>query len=251
MTISTSDITMHTGSDASYLFSGLTALQDITGLTLLNTGKCTNMAGMFSSCSALTSVDLSNFETDKVTDMSLMFAYLRAMTTLDLSSFRTDNVRGMGGMFRGTSESVHNSLTSITFGEHFNIPNNKSFAYTFAFTNLSGALDLSMFRCTNLQDLEYMFQSSPSITSVDLSGLGENSTIFFAPSVFYHTGVTSINFGPEITFAGLRAADTDGFFSTNTSRIVVTCNQAAENKLKTFGGYSASKVTFQRPTVTP
>lgn len=251
MTISTSDITMHTGSDASYLFSGLTGLQDITGLTLLNTSKCVNMAGMFSSCSALTSVDLSNFETDKVTNMSLMFAYLRAMTTLDLTSFRTDNVRGMGGMFRGTDRNTRNSLTSIAFGEHFNIPNNKSFAYTFAFTNLSGALDLSMFRSTNLQDLEYMFESSPNITSVDLSGLGENSTLFFAPSVFYGTGVTSINFGPDITFGGLNYRDTEGFFSTNTSRIVVTCNQAAENKLKTFGGYSASKVTFQRPPVTP
>ncbi len=251
VTIATSDLTIHTGSDASHLFDGLTALESIINLDLLNTSNCVNMAAMFASCSSLTSVDLSNFETDKVTNMSLMFAYLRSMTSLDLSSFRTDSVTGMGGMFRGTSESVRNSLTSITFGEHFQIPNNKSFAYTFAFTNLSGALDLSMFRCTNLQDLEYMFQSSPSITSVDLSGLGENSTIFFAPSVFFHTGVTSINFGPEITFAGLRAADTDGFFSTNTSRIVVTCNQAAENKLKTFGGYSASKVTFQRPTVTP
>ena len=181
----------------------------------------------------------------------MMFAYLRAMTTLDLTSFRTDNVRGMGGMFRGTDRNTRNSLTSITFGEHFNIPNNKSFAYTFAFTNLSGALDLSMFRSTNLQDLEYMFESSPNITSVDLSGLGENSTLFFAPSVFYGTGVTSINFGPDITFGGLNYRDTEGFFSTNTSRIVVTCNQAAENKLKTFGGYSASKVTFQRPPVTP
>ena len=254
MTIATSDLVMYTGSNAANLFSGLTALQDITGLTLLNTKNCVNMSGMFQSCYALQSVDLSNFNTEKVTDFSLMFAYLKTMTSLDLSSFRTDSVIGMGGMFRGSGTGANlNSLTSITFGDHFQLPNNKSFAYTFAYSRLgqnvnNGAIDLSMFKCSQLQDLEYMFSDSPYVKSVDLSGLGVNATIFFAPSVFYGTAVTEINFGPNITFSRLRTVDTAGFFSTTSSHIVVTCNEAAEAKLKTFGGYSASKVTFQRPT---
>lgn len=247
MRISTSDITIHTGSNASSLFQGLTALEDITGLNLLNTRNAVDMSRMFESCYSLQSVDLSNFVTDNVTDMSQMFAYLKTMTTLDVSNFNTDNLRGVGGMFRGINSNNLSSLRSITFGENFTLPKNKSFAYTFAFTNLTGALDFSMFQCSNLQDLEYMFESSPRITSVDLSGLGVNASIFFAPSVFHGTAVTAINFGPNITFSGLRTIDTQGFFSTNSSSIVVTCNEAAEAKLKTFGGYNASKVTFQRP----
>lgn len=247
MRISTSDITIHTGSNASSLFQGLTALEDITGLNLLNTRNAVDMSRMFESCYSLQSVDLSNFVTDNVTDMSQMFAYLKTMTTLDVSNFNTDNLRGVGGMFRGINSNNLSSLRSITFGENFTLPKNKSFAYTFAFTNLTGALDFSMFQCSNLQDLEYMFESSPRITSVDLSGLGVNASIFFAPSVFHGTAVTAINFGPNITFSGLRTIDTQGFFSTNTSSIVVTCNEVAEAKLKTFGGYNASKVTFQRP----
>lgn len=247
MRISTSDITIHTGSNASSLFQGLTALEDITGLNLLNTRNAVDMSRMFESCYSLQSVDLSNFVTDNVTDMSQMFAYLKTMTTLDVSNFNTDNLRGVGGMFRGINSNNLSSLRSITFGENFTLPKNKSFAYTFAFTNLTGALDFSMFQCSNLQDLEYMFESSPRITSVDLSGLGVNASIFFAPSVFHGTAVTAINFGPNITFSGLRTIDTQGFFSTNSSSIVVTCNEVAEAKLKTFGGYNASKVTFQRP----
>ena len=250
MTIATSDITIHTGANASGLFKGLTALQDITNLPLLNTKNCVDMSSMFESCTALQSVDLSGFNTEKVTNMSMMFAYLRAMTTLDLSSFRTDNVLGVGGMFRGSGTGANlNSLTSINFGEHFQLPKNRSFAFTFAYSRLTGAMDLSVFECEEVRDLEYMFAGSSGITSVDLSGLKENATIKFAPCTFSGTGVTAINFGPDLTFAGLAQTGgaTQNFFSTNTSHIDVTCNAAAEAKLKTYGGYSASKITFHRP----
>lgn len=247
MTIATSDITIHTGANASGLFKGLTALQDITNLPLLNTKNCVDMSSMFESCTALQNVDLSGFNTEKVTNMAMMFAYLHGMTSLDLSSFRTDNVRGIGGMFRGNDNS-HNTLQTINFGENFQLPKNRSFAFTFAYTNLTGAMDLSVFECEEIRDLEYMFAGSNRITSVDLSGFKENATIKFAPCVFAGTSVNAINFGPDITFAGLVATGgaTQDFFPRRT--IVVTCNEAAERKLKTFGNGNYSGITYQRPT---
>ena len=246
ITVSTTSNILYTGTNCAHMFANLTALEDIQGLTLLNTSNCVDMGEMFMSCRSLTSLDLSNFNTENVRLMGGMFRDLKAMTTLDLSSFRTDNVISVGAMFRGESASNKNSLRSINFGEHFQLPNNDGFAFTFAYTNLSGALDLSMFECSAMSDLEYMFEGSSYITSVDLSGLGENSTIFFAPSVFNGTNVSRINFGPNITFSGLNNSQTEGFFGTNASNLVVICNEAAETKLRTFG--ASNKVTsYQRP----
>ena len=54
-------------------FEGLGSLTDIKGIENINTSKVTSMGGMFASCSALTSLDLSSFNTAKVTDMHNMF----------------------------------------------------------------------------------------------------------------------------------------------------------------------------------
>uniref|UniRef100_UPI0040270871 BspA family leucine-rich repeat surface protein n=1 Tax=Leyella stercorea TaxID=363265 RepID=UPI0040270871 len=74
----------------------------------------TNMGGMFSGCSALTTLDVSNFDTQNVTDMSLMFSNCSALTTLDLSNFDTKNVTTMGEMFMGCE-----ALTTIYASEKY------------------------------------------------------------------------------------------------------------------------------------
>jgi surface protein len=84
------------------------------------------MVGMFSGCSSLTSLDVSNFNTDNVVDMADMFSYCSNLTSLDLSSFNTSKVEydadnyiwGIEGMFDGCS-----SLTTIFVGDGWNVEN--------------------------------------------------------------------------------------------------------------------------------
>ena len=61
--------------------------------------RLTNVNYMFSGCSSLTNIDLSNFNTQKVTDMSNMFANCRSLTNIDLSKFNTQNAINMSYMF--------------------------------------------------------------------------------------------------------------------------------------------------------
>ena len=51
----------------------------------------TNLNYMFSSCSSLTSLNLSNFNTDNVYNMSHMFSFCSSLTSLNLSNFNTNN----------------------------------------------------------------------------------------------------------------------------------------------------------------
>ena len=69
-----------------------------------------NMSDMFSDCSSLTSLNLSNFNTNNVEDMSSMFYNCSSLPSLNLSNFNTNNVEDMSYMFCGCSSL--NSLNS-------------------------------------------------------------------------------------------------------------------------------------------
>ena len=69
---------------------------------------------MFSDCSTLSSLDLSNFNTAIVSDMSLMFGGCSVLSSLDLSNFYTKEVRDMSYMFSRCS-----ALTTIYASDKF------------------------------------------------------------------------------------------------------------------------------------
>ena len=54
---------------------------------------------MFSGCSSLTSLNLSNFNTNNVKDMSCMFNECSSLISLNLSNINTNNIKDMSFMF--------------------------------------------------------------------------------------------------------------------------------------------------------
>ena len=85
-----------------YWFCLCSNLTTIEGIEYLNTEKVTNMNSMFDRCSALTSLDLTNFNTAKVTDMNYMFIGCSALTTIFVSDkFVTSQVTKSVDMFSG------------------------------------------------------------------------------------------------------------------------------------------------------
>ncbi len=100
-----------------YMFNGCSALKSLD-LTNFNTAKVTNMGNMFNGCSALTSLDLTNFNTAKVTNMGNMFEGCSALKSLDLTNFNTAKVTHMNNMFEGCS-----ALTTIYASDKFDTDN--------------------------------------------------------------------------------------------------------------------------------
>ena len=83
------------------MFEGCSALESLN-LTNFNTENVTDMSWMFYGCSALKSLDLTNFNTAKVTYMNNMFEGCSALTTIYVSNkFVTDNVSNGSDMFTG------------------------------------------------------------------------------------------------------------------------------------------------------
>jgi len=54
---------------------------------------------MFSKCSKLTTVDLSEFDFTNVTDMSYMFSSCNNLEYIDLSSFKNNNTTRIDNIF--------------------------------------------------------------------------------------------------------------------------------------------------------
>ena len=79
-------------------FYGMKNLTEIKNIEYLQTSQVTTMESMFSSCSSLTSLDVSHFNTSNVTTMSSMFYGCSGLTTLDISKFDMSNVTNSSNM---------------------------------------------------------------------------------------------------------------------------------------------------------
>lgn len=148
------------------------------------------IGGMFSSCSNLTSVDLSGLDTtitrdmrnmflgcgklttitglDKistanVTDMSLMFKDCTSLASVDVSKFNTSKVTRMDGMFQSCT-----ALTSVDVS-HFNTANVTNMTGMFSDCPKLTGIDVSGFDTRQVTTMEGMFKNCASLRSVDVS----------------------------------------------------------------------------------
>ena len=152
-----------------YWFYEFSNLKNIDGLQWLNTKNVTDMSSMFSFCSAINWINVSNFNTSKLTNMDFMFIGCSALTSLDLSNFNTTNVTSMHNMFMGCS-----SLTNLDLS-NFNTTNvtgmNAMFFDCSSLTNL----DLSNFNTANATEMLSMFMNCSSLTTI-YAGSGWTTT---------------------------------------------------------------------------
>ena len=144
-------------------FMDLTKLETITGLEYLNTEKVTDMSSMFSSCSSLTSLDVTKFNTANVTDMRSMFENCSSLTSLDVSHFNTEKVTKMHRMFYRCS-----SLTSLDV-THFNTVKVTDMNSMFSSCSSLTSLDVTHFNTANVTDMNGMFSSCSKLTSLDVT----------------------------------------------------------------------------------
>ena len=110
--------TYYVNADSSNMFNGLNDITSIDFDKYFDTDTVTNMASMFSGCSALTSIDLSTFDTSAVADMSSMFKDCSSLSLLNLNNFNTSAVTTMANMFDGCS-----NIKLIYVSDEFNTDN--------------------------------------------------------------------------------------------------------------------------------
>ena len=148
--------------DMKYMFSGCSWLSSLD-LTNFDTGNVTDMSNMFLGCRNLTSLDVTNFNTEKVTDMSRMFQNCYSLTSLDVSKFNTSKVTDMCCMFQNCY-----SLTSLDVSK-FNTSKVTDMCCMFVGCHKLTSLNVSKFNTTEVTDMSDMFEDCYALTSLDLT----------------------------------------------------------------------------------
>jgi len=156
------DITKYVDSLES-LFYRIDKMISISFNPFFNTSNIINMVYMFSGCSSLTSINISNFDTSNVYFMSNMFSDCHSLISIYLSNFDTSNVTDMSSMFRGCY-----SLSSINLS---NFDTSKVYYMNFMFSNCSSltSINLSNFDTSGVTAMNSMFDNCFSLTSINLS----------------------------------------------------------------------------------
>lgn len=143
-------------------FAGLPNLHEIYGLHYLNTSNVKNMAKMFSGCSNLHAIDVTNFNTRNVTNMSFMFHDCHKLHYIDMKSFKTHNVTDFSHMFESCS-----SLEQIDV-RNFVTKKVEDMSYMFAGCSNVKSIDLASFDMTNVYDSANLFNSCSNLSAVTL-----------------------------------------------------------------------------------
>ena len=145
--------------DMHWMFSGCSGLKELN-ISNFNTSKVTNMKNMFSRCSGLKELNVSNFNTSKVTDMSDMFSRCSGLKELNVSNFNTSKVTDMSGMFSDCS-----GLTEL------NVSNFNTSAVRPMYAMFSGCsglkeLNVSNFNTSAVGDMRYMFSDCSGLKTI-------------------------------------------------------------------------------------
>lgn len=212
--------------DSSKMFSDFTKTTEINGLPLIDTSNVTNMSHMFAGSyfnSALTSLDLSNFDTSKVTNMNGIFQYCSSLTKLDLSSFNTSNVTDMSYMFYFCTKLTVLNLSS------FNTSNVTDMSGMFINCGKLVNLDLSNFNTSNVTDMQAMFTDCYNLKSLDIRSF-DTSKVTNMKGMFYNCD--------QVNTLNLSNFNTSNV--TDMSQMFFSCNSLTALDLSNF---NTSKVT--------
>ena len=159
-------------------FISCNALETISGLEYLNTANVENMSSMFYDCSALKSLDLTNFNTAKVEYMNNMFDGCSALESLNLTNFNTAKVEYMNYMFDGCSALESLNLTNFNTAEVTNM------SYMFKGCSALTSLDLTNFNTAKVEYMSNMFEGCSALTTIYVSDKFVTSQVTYSDDMF-------------------------------------------------------------------
>ena len=159
-------------------FISCNALETISGLEYLNTANVENMSYMFYDCSALKSLDLTNFNTANVTYMYGMFDGCSALESLNLTNFNTAKVEYMNYMFDGCSALESLNLTNFNTAEVTNM------SYMFKGCSALTSLDLTNFNTAKVEYMSNMFEGCSALTTIYVSDKFVTSQVTYSDDMF-------------------------------------------------------------------
>ena len=144
-------------------FYGCTNLTSAISTHSNTLSSVTNMGYMFTNCSSLTTLDVSNWDVGSVTAMNSMFRSCSQLTTLDVSNWDVGSVTNMGYMFTNCS-----SLTTLDVS-NWDVGSVTNMLQMFYGCSQLTTLDVSGWDVGSVTTMNSMFRSCSQLTTLDVS----------------------------------------------------------------------------------
>lgn len=148
-TIDLSKFNTAKATDMRSMFSGCKSLESLD-LSSFNVEKATSLRAMFYECNNLKSITgIEKFKTSAAEEIDCMFQNCSALESLDLSNFDTKNVTNMGAMFAGCTK-----LKTITGIDKFNTEQVKTKQTQLTNQDDAAGFDKIFSGCESLEELD-------------------------------------------------------------------------------------------------
>ena len=154
---------------------GLNNCLNIIELTWNN--HLTICSKMFSGCSKIIEIDLSEFNGSKVTAFDNMFENCTSLTSIIISNLDTSSARNMSGIFFNCF-----LITSLNLS-NFNTDLVKRMDFMFSGCKLLSYLNILSFNTSKVEQMKRMFFNCESLTSLNLSNF-DTSNVWMMVSMF-------------------------------------------------------------------
>jgi surface protein len=149
---------------------------------------CTDCASMFYGCSSATSFNLSNWNVSSVTTMLYMFYGCSLATGFNLSNWNVSSVTTMAYMFYGCSSATSFNLSN------WNVSSVTTMAAMFSNCSSATSFNLSNWNVSSVTTMASMFSSCSSATSFNLSNWNVSSVTNMSYMFYGCSFATSFNF---------------------------------------------------------
>lgn len=161
-----------------YLFYDCSALKTLN-ISNWETGNVTDMGSLFSGCEALTMLGVSRWDTSNVTNMHGLFYECKALTTLDLSGWETGNVTDMSHVFYGCEVLTTPNISEWDTSGVTDMSNMFYNCRALTTPNISG------WDTRNVTDMSHMFSNCAALTTPNISGW-DTENVTTMSSLFYN-----------------------------------------------------------------
>lgn len=201
------------------MFSGCSKLTKLD-VSNFKTSKVTGMMGMFSYCSSLKCIDISMFDYSSVENMFAMFTHSSGLKEIKLGRLNAPKIKDMSEMFGGCT-----SLESISYSD-VNISTVTDMSYMFILCSSLKSLDMSSFDLKNLTSVEYMFSEASALQEIDTPK--NLSVLVELPAKYYN------NSGKSYTSLPMNEGKSIHISSNNTVKyqIIFDGNKATGGSMK-------------------
>ena len=191
-----------------YMFSGLSNLTTIKGLSNLQTSDITSIAYLFYGCNRLKSLstadlkNLTNFDNGTSISMNSLFTGCYALTELDLpDNFVTQSVTDISHMFDGCI-----ALNDIIGLDKFDTSNVTDMSYMFRWDYVMKTINLSNFVTSKVTNMKEMFangsKNNYSFEKLDLQNFDMSKVTDTTDMFANNNNLSELRLGDKTQFKG-------------------------------------------------